>query len=225
MEKYTNLIFIIFLCILPLVIGSIVILSIRGVQRVSMRGIQSAIKMDNRIFFKTNEGNITIKRPTLQIWLAVIFLGAFELRLLALVVPDIIDIIKGKDESINNMSVIILTVIFLGYVLFQSIQSLRQPSTIQIDANSRTIMIRNGLTKEQILFSQLSEIFGVTQSAPRVGLLAVERINIRIMLVNGKVIEMGSVSGDTYNAHSRAVAIAQQIAEVTGAAIREPSKQ
>ncbi len=204
-------------CIVPLGVGLIVVLGIRGLP-LSKRGIQSMVQMDGANFLKTDEGNIKIKRRTFYIWFIVMVLGAFELGLIAVAIPGLTDIVNNKDVS--TIIIFGVGIFFIGYVLFRSIQSLRKPSIIQIDTNSRIITIGSGLTEEQIPFSQVIEIFSISPPTPRFGLLRVERIDIRIMLDNGKVVEMGSVSGEKYNAQSRAVAIAQQIAEVTGAKIR-----
>ena len=179
-------------CIVPLGIGLIVVLGIRGLP-LSMRGIQSVIQMDGANFLKTNEGNIKIKRRTFFIWFIVMFFGASELGLIAVAISSLTDITNSND--VYNIIIFVVIIFFLGYILLRNIQSLRKPSIIQIDANSRIITIGSGLTKEQIPFSQVNEIFGIKSPTPSVGLMRVEQIDIRIMLDNGKVVEMGSVSG------------------------------
>lgn len=220
MDTYPIFLFIL-ICFIPLGIGLIVVLGIRGLP-LSMRGIQSAIQMDNAIFLKTDEGNITIKRRTFYIWLIITVLGVFEIGLLAAAISVVANIVRGKDISVTITSGIILGPLFLGYVLFQNIQSLHRPSIIHINTNSRTILIGRGSTKEQILFSQISQILGIDYPTP--GTFFNTKIGIRLILDSGKEIELGSVSGERNKVHSRATAIAQQIAEVTGTTILSQPK-
>jgi hypothetical protein len=200
------------ICLLPLAIGLIVVLTLRG-KPLSMRGLQSAIQMDGATFLKTNEGNITIKRRTVYTWLLIVFFGPIELGILALAVSLVTDIIRGKGLPENSIGVIVGGFL-IGAVLLQNIRTLRQPSIINFSANSRILVIGRGSTEQQILFSQISQISGVTHQTQ---LHKVERIDIKLMLDSAKVIELGSVTG--YDALSRASAIAQQIAGLTGASI------
>lgn len=208
-------------CFIALGIGFLFVLALRGLP-LSRKGIQSAIQMDNATFLRTNEENIIIKRRTFYIWFVLIFLGIFELVLLAMDILIVADLIKGKDVSLVNMSEAILTTLGLGYILFLNIQSLRRPSMIRIDANSRAIVIGHGLMEKQIPFSQISQVLGgILNSSPEL-LGKVNKMDIRIVLTNGEVIVIGSVSGK--NPNTRAVAIARQITEVTGMNIQNSPK-
>ena len=119
--------------------------------------------------------------------------------------------------------------LLIGLALFFAVRSLRQPY-IYVNANSRTI--EHGTQK--IPFSRISNIRATprTQSFGRivydvvnVGSSDLNKtcIDIQVVLNNGEVIELGSVSGNVANSVlSRATAITQLVAEVTSAAIREP---
>ncbi len=192
-------------CGIALGIGLIVVLGIRGLP-ISKRGIQSIIQMDGANFFKTDDGNIKIKRRTFFTWLMAILFGACDLGL-------IIGVIKSSELSqiIKGVPFILL----FGFLLFLSIRTLLRPSAIQLDVHSRTITIGKGATEQQILFSQVNEILFLQAN----GALGVKVFAIRILLNNDKVLEIGSVSGN--NAQAKAVDIIQQIAEITGVKIRE----
>ena len=193
------------LCVIPLGIGLIIVLGIRGLP-LSKRGIQSIIRMDGANFLKTDDGNIKIKRRTFFTWLMVIIFGTCELGLIFVVIkspPDLSQIIKLGFVGL-----------FLGFVLFLNIRMLLRQSAIHIDAHSKTITIGKGATEQQFLFSQVNEIL-----FSQAEMFKTKALGIRIMLNNDKIIEIGSVSGNT--AQTRAVDIVQQIAEVTGAKIRE----
>ena len=194
------------LCVIPLGIGLIIVLGIRGLP-LSKRGIQSIIQMDGANFLKTDDGNIKIKRRTFFTWLMVIIFGICELGLIIVVIkspPDLSQIIQLGFVGL-----------FLGFVLFLNIRMLLRQSAILIDVHSKTITIGKGATEQQILFSQVNDIL-FSQANKIFGTKAV---GIRILLNNDKIIEIGSVSGNT--AKTRADDITQQIAEVTGAKIRE----
>jgi hypothetical protein len=204
-------------CVIPLGIGLIVVLKLRD-KHLSTLGIQSTIQMDGATFQKTNEGNITVKRRTIYTWLLTVFFGAAELVVLGLAVSLVSGIIKSKGTP-ETVSAIIFSGLLFGAVLFQNILTLRLPSIIHFNTNSRILEIGHGFTKQQLLFSQISKIWGSTRPTP---LQRIERIDLRLILDNGKLIELGGVTG--YDALSRASAIARQISEVTGAAILNPSK-
>ena len=193
------------LCVIPLGIGLIVVLGIRGLP-LSKRGIKSIIQIDGATFLKTDDGNIKIKRRTFFVWLMAILFGACDLGL-------IIGVIKSSELSqiIQGVSAILL----LGFFLFLNIRILLRQSAVQIDVHSRTITIGKGATEQQILFSQVNEIL-----LPRANeIFRTKVVRIGILLNNNKIIEIGSVSGNT--AQTRAVDIVQQIAEATGAKIRD----
>jgi hypothetical protein len=192
-------------CGIALGIGLIVVLGIRGLP-ISKRGIQSIIQMDGANFLKTDDGNIKIKRRTFFTWLMTILFGACDLGL-------IIGVIKSSELSqiIKSVPFILL----FGFLLFLNIRILLRPSAIQLDVHSKTITIGRGATEQHILFSQVNEILFLQAN----GALGVKVFAIRILLNNDKVLEIGSVSGN--NAQAKAVDIIQQIAEITGAKIRE----
>ena len=218
MESYIYPVSMIFLlCILPLGIGLIIILAIRGLP-LSRRGIETATQMDSATYIKTNEGNLIIKRRTIHIWLIVMFLGIFEIVLLASIISVVSNMIKGEGSSTVIKLGVFLGFFFIGYVLFRTIQALRQPSIIQFNMNSKIIEIGKGSTQEQISFSQVSQITGASHSTPLRGL---RRIDLKIILANGNVLELGSISGEKDIA--RASVIAQQIADATGAKIQDSS--
>ena len=195
------------LCIIPFGIGLLVVLGIRGLP-LSKRGIQSVIRMDGANFLKTDEGNIQIRRRTFFIWCMITVFGLIELGLIAVLAADLSRLTKTQDLSdIIRLGTVIP---FLGLILFLNIRLLLRQSVIQFDADSRTITIGKGIAEQRILFSQVSEVSRLPRG---------QIIDIRIILDNGKAIEMGSVSGT--KAQARAVGIAQQIAEVTGAKIRD----
>ena len=193
------------LCVIPLGIGLIVVLGIRGLP-LSKRGIKSIIQMDGANFLKTDDGNINIKRRTFFTWLMAILFGACDLGL-------IIGVIKSSELSqiIQGVSFILL----FGFFLFLNVRILLRPSAIQIDVHSRTITTGKGATVQQILFSQVNEIL-LSQANE---IFKTKAVGIGILLNNNKIIEIGSVSGN--NAQTRAVDIVQQITEATGAKIRE----
>jgi len=125
----------------------------------------------------------------------------------------IIGVIKSSELSqiIQGVSFILL----FGFFLFLNIRILLRQYAIQIDVHSRTITIGKGATEQQILFSQVNEIL-----IPKANeIFKTKVVRIGILLNNNKIIEIGSVSGS--NAQTRAVDIVQQIAETTGAKIRE----
>ena len=193
-------------CVISLGIGLLVVLGIRGLP-LSKRGIQTIIQMDGANFLKTDDGNIKIKRRTFFTWLVTIIFGAVELG-----------VIIGFIKSLPDLSQIInlgFVVLFLGFVLFLNIRILLRQSDIQIDVHSRTITLGKGAAEYQILFSEVNEIL---LSQPK-EVFKTKAVGVGILLNSGKVIEIGSVSGN--NAQTRAVDIVQKIAEVTGAKIRE----
>lgn len=202
----TNLIVVIVFIVVPFWL--IYTISKRTVNKA--HSAELSINMDGATFFKTNEGNIRIKRETTYIWLLTAIFGAFELILLRIVVSDIV---QGGGVP-NNAEGIIFGVL-IGAALFQNIRSLLQPSIIQINAKSRMVEIGRGPAKKQFLFSQIAQVGSVNPQTMRFGIMRIARMEIHLTLDNGEVIKLGSVSGVGY---SHATAISRHIAEVTGTA-------
>jgi hypothetical protein len=180
---------------------------------------QSGISMDGATCLKANDGSVSIRRHTLRNVLALVSVsvGASGLGLLVWVGRDML---SDKDSA----APVGVGILIIGVVLFtigrSAVRSLRQPS-FYIDANSRLIESGRGSTAQQIFFSRIAYLS--TTPPTKSSLEGVTRIGIQVTLDNGEVIKLGSVSGpDANKARTRATAIAQLVAEVTGAAIREP---
>ena len=197
------------LCFIPLGIGLIVVLRILG-PHPFMRDVQTRIQMDGATFFKTNVGNILIKRETTYIWLLTAIFGAFELILLRIVVSDAV---QGKGLSTDYVG--IGAILLIGAALIQNIQSLRQPSVIQINAKSKIVEIGRGSAKKQFPFSQITQVSSINPQTMRLGIARIKRVEIQLTLNNGEVIKLGSISGVDY---FHATAISRHIAEVIGTA-------
>jgi len=193
--------------VIPLAVGLLVVVGIRGLPHFR-RGVQSAVRMDGAYFLRTDEGNIEIRRRTVFLWFMFAFFGLFALGWIALVVYGWQQRTETQDASaVLGLGAVML---IIGSVLFLIIRLLARPYIIQIDGSSRTMTIGKGIGEQQVLFSELREVLALTR---------VDVTHIVIMLSDERVLEIGSVSGA--NVKSRAGAIAQQIAEVTGANIRE----
>jgi hypothetical protein len=200
------------LCLLPVVTA---VFLVWGVRSRSMRGFQSAIVMDGATCLKADDGGVVIRRRIhlYNLW-AIVILGPFAFFLLLM----LLRFIFFAGISIFLTSVIIGAALLR--VALSLVRSLRQPSIIHFKANSRILEIGRGITGQQILFSGISHI---RTTPPTKSIFeGVTRIRIQVTLDNGEVIELGSVSGDANKAHTQAAAITQLVAEVTGAAIREP---
>lgn len=199
-----------FFCALP---AGAVWITVWGLRRLLMRGFQSAIPMDAATCLKADDGSVIIRRPVLFLWVVIVVGGAFGFGLLvALLVLGV-----GLPAEIVGAGIIIEGALF--FIVRSAIRSLRLPS-IYINANSRILERGRGSTAQQISFSRISYI---RTALPTTNILeGVTRIRIQVTLNDGEVIELGSVSGDPNKARTRATAIAQLVAEVTGAAIREP---
>ena len=216
MESNIYPIFMFFLVfILPFGIGLIVVLAIRGLPP-SRRNNDTAVQMDSSSYIKTNDGNLIIKRRKFHIWLIVIILGILEIILTASIISDIFNIIKGEGSSIALKLEDFLGYFVIGYILFRSIQALRQPSIIQFNTNSKILKVRKGLSQEQINFSQVSTIINVKHSTPRHGLRKVE---LQLILANGNMLELGSISREKDIPY--AYVIVQQIADATSANVKD----
>jgi hypothetical protein len=198
---------ILLLCVIPLGIGLLVVLGIRGLP-LSRRGIRSAIQMDGATFLRTDEANIRIRRRTVYLWFVIAFFGLFALGWMALIAHGWAQRTGPQDPSaILGFGAVLL---ILGSVLFVFIRLLGRPSVIQIDGISRTMTLGKGIGQQQVLFSELRDVLGLMRGPV---------IHILIMRNDERPIAIGSVSGP--KAKSRAVDIVQQIAQVTGAKIRE----
>ena len=178
------------------------------------RGLPSPIAMDGATCLKTNDGGVVIRRAQFSNWLAIIVLVPFEFVLLGLIFS----------ANISNILYLIFGIVLIGAALITVARSLRQPS-IDFNANSRILEIGRGSNAQRIPFSKIAHISAAPRTTSFGGavfqllLNQVLGIRIQVMLANGQVIELGSVSGEAIGARARADAIAQLVAEVTGAAI------
>jgi hypothetical protein len=151
-----------------------------------------------------DDGRVEIKRHSRQYyWLAIILLGPVEAGLLALLV------ILGPELLLREPLFLILP-IGIGLALLSAVRSLRMPS-IDINANPRTSESRRD---QQIPFSEIVNIGVIPRTT------GVQEVYIQAVFDRGEAINLGSVSGG--NALVRATAISHLVAEVTGAAIRQP---
>jgi photosystem II stability/assembly factor-like uncharacterized protein len=212
-------------CLLPV---ALVWATVWGLRRLSMRGFQSAIEMGGITCLKTHDGSVIFRRSSGYTWLKIPIFGVLELALLAFTVL----VVTMGNWTLSLLVGLLIGCFLIGLALFFAIRSLRQPY-IYINANSRTL--ERGT--RQIPFSGISNIRATprTKSVGRtVYDLAGEiivgssdlnktRIDIHVVLNDGEVIGLGSVSGNAANSVlTRATTITKLVAEVTGAAIREP---
>ena len=211
--------------IVPMTIG-ILTLNRQRVHRLSQQrsGFGSAIKMtDGRICLKVSDGSVVIKPRTLYNWFVIVVLGGAAFFLFIISGGFLIfDPIFTLDALISGGARLIFYTLVIGLALFFAVRRLRQPS-ITINANSRALEIRRGSIDQQILFSSFAYI-STTPPITNSGrspdfwskLGGSERvICIQVMLDDGEMIKLGSVSGE-----ARATAITRLVAEVTGAQVR-----
>jgi hypothetical protein len=191
-------------------------------------GFVSAIWMANgQICLKAIDGSIVIRPRTLYNWFVIVVLGGAAFFLVILFGSIVI---RSVDARLIVTCILgaLVTGLALFNPLFIAVRSLRQPS-ICINANSRTLEIRRGSIGQQILFSRFAYISATPQttntgrspdflSGLGVGEVAWEResgIRIQVTLDDGEVIKLGGVSDQ-----SRATAITELLAEVTGVQVR-----
>ena len=229
-------------CILP---AALISVTVWGLRRLSMRGFQTAIEMDGATCLKANDGSVVLRRSSGYTWLGILMLGVLELALLVFTVL----VVTVGNWTLSLLVGLLIGCVLIGLTMFFTVRSLYQPY-IYINANSRTLEAGRGLTTQQIPFSGISYIrathiksFGHTPydltGEIVLGTIAAfqgfwtfgagatnfgkTRIDIQVMLNNEQVIKLGSVSGHD-NVLSRATAITQLVAKVTGAAILESSQ-
>ncbi len=172
---------------------------------------KSVIAMDGATCVKTEDGSLAFKRRTFATCLIVVSLGLFLLLLLGVIVADLF---SGQATSMSDLGGIIGACVFLAVVIFVLVRNLRMPS-VYLNASSRTLEIGRGASARQILFSSIGHI----ALTSRVGHMDIPITDIQALLNNGEKVQFGSVSGAT--AEARANAIAQLIADITGAPIRQ----
>ena len=169
---------------------------------------KSVIAMDGATCVKTEDGSLAFKRRTFATCLIVVSLGLFLLLLLGVIVADLF---SGQATSTSDLGGIFGACVFLAVVIFVLIRNLRMPS-VYLNANSRLLEIGRGASARQFLFSNIGHI----ALTSRVGHTITD---IQALLNNGEKVQFGSVSGAT--AEARANTIAQLIADLTGAPIRQ----
>ncbi len=170
---------------------------------------KTVIAMDGATCVKAKDGNITFKKRTFTTWVIIVGLGLILLPLLGFMATALL---SGREISLRGLITSLGGCAFLAIVIFTLIRNMRMPP-VYINASSRRLEIGRGAFAREVLFSNIGYII-LTSHA---GLLDETITDVQALLKDGETIRFGSVSGGT--AEARANAIAQLIADATGAPI------
>jgi hypothetical protein len=188
----------------------------------STRGFQAAIAMDGATCFKADNGDVVIKRHNLRNWLYLIVLTLALFGVVAMLFAIIIKALNGTstlEDVVEGLGITIGVGSIIGIAMFSLVHSL-QLSAASFNAGFEMLEIGIGYSSSlrQIPFSRISRVvvgFPERHSMGGEGKMGV--FGIGVLLDDGEELLLGTVSGKIVKTEERAAAIAQLIADVTGA--------
>jgi hypothetical protein len=173
--------------------------------------------MDGATCLQAENGDVVIRRNKARNWLYLIFLTLALLGVVAMLFAIIIKVLNGTlapEDLIEGLAITIGVGSIISVAIFSLVYSLQQ-SAASFNAGFEMLEIGIGYSSSlrQIPFSSISRVvveFPKTHS--KMGVFA-----IKVLLDDGEEILLGTVSGKIVATEERASAIAQLIADVTGA--------
>ena len=176
------------------------------------------VLMDGAVCWKASNGGLLIKKRIAHNWFALIFLGLVELGLVTAAVSTLV---TGRSpangDPLNLQSLLGFLVLLAGLILVVGIplvvlvRAMRIPS-IHVNVNSDTIEIGRGPSARQIPFANIDRV--VVKASPATSGQTV--VGIKVLLDDGDIVTLGTVSGEGAGIAERAHTIAQWIVGATG---------
>ena len=173
----------------------------------------SEIAMDGATCLKAEDGSVMIRRNTVFNWIILVVLGLILLSCIAVLIGSLAEGRSNQGDG-KGWGTTIAGILFLGGVMFVVARQLRIPP-VYVDVNSRVVEIGRGSSLRQIPFSGISHVAVGQKGGVPLADEPVTMVGIGLVLDSGEAIPLGTVSGS--KAGERAVAIAQLVADTTGA--------
>ena len=189
--------------------------------------MKTYVRMDGAECRKFKDGSVRIKPMKGGDSFALIFLGAAELGLIALLLYSTYRILTGRGgEAVTGLLFLVGVAVFLGYVLRHLVRRLRGMQPSYFNAESKVLELGSGQSVRQIPFASISGIYhdlqqqvttpDASEGPPRrkPGIKVVE---IGVTLKEGDRVQLGTLSGRKPSKIEKDInAVAGWIMDVTG---------
>jgi hypothetical protein len=195
----------------------------------SMRGFRSAIAMDGATCLKADDGSVVIRRHTARNWIVLTVLLGLGLPLIGgilwAIIRTLLNGIPALGEALGIPSVLSLAItvgIIIGAGVLTLARLLRL-APVYFHADSEMLEVGRGSSLRQIPFSSISRVVIRLSGRGSMGRHETGAFGIGVVLEEGEILELGTVSGEMAKTAERAGAIAQLIAGVTGTPMAQPT--
>ncbi len=171
------------------------------------------ILIDGAVCWRASNGSVLIKKRTVINWLALIAFGLLGLVMMAGTIQGMVNEDSLNFQSLlSHLTTLVMAVLFMGGSIIVLVRVMRIPS-IHVNVNSEMIEIGRDPSTCQIPFASVYQVTVTPSAMSRHSVLG-----INLVLDDGDVVTLGTVSGSRAGMTYRAYTIAQWITDATGAA-------